>query len=152
MSDSHEHFELLIQHLNDLSGQKFPMIDSACTLFNEKNEIAAVVELPESSDLLLFHRLVARLPSDPETRNGRALQLLTLNGVPDKLQGAWFSIDPEGYGIYLMTGHPIDNLSTNGFESLLMNFIHLADTLASELADEEQELAKVSPNHPGVPI
>ena len=106
MADPQEQFEQLIQHLRDLSGHDFPINDNACTLVDEDNEIAAVIELPEGSDLLLLHRMVSLLPSNPDIRNGRALQLLTLNGSPDKLQGAWFSIDPEGYGIHLMTSFP----------------------------------------------
>lgn len=145
MPDPQEQFEQLIQHLRDISGHDFPVNDNACTLVNENNEIAAVIELPEGSDLLMLHRMVSQLPDDPDIRNGRALQLLTLNGSPDRLKGAWFSIDSEGHGIHLMTSSPIDSLTPDVFENLLLNYIQLADNLTSELAEEEQELSGHSP-------
>ena len=146
MADPKEQFEQLIQHLSDVSGHDFPINDNACTLINENNETAAVIELPEGSDLLLIHTMVARLPSDPEVRHGRALQLLTLNSSPDKLRGAWFSIDEESYGIHLITSSPVDSLTTGVFENLLFNYIQLAEKLKQELAEEELELAPPLPS------
>ncbi|MET4692264.1 type III secretion system chaperone [Endozoicomonas lisbonensis] len=145
MADPQEQFEQLIQHLSSISGHDFPINDNACTLVNEDNEVAAVIELPEDSDLLLIHTMVARLPSDPEVRHGRALQLLTLNSSPDKLRGAWFSIDEEGYGIHLTTSSPVDSLTTGIFENLLFNYIQLAEKLKQELTEEELELASPPP-------
>lgn len=146
MADPQEQFEQLIQHLSDISGHDFPITDNACTLVNENNETAAVIELPENSDLLLLHTMIARLPSDPEVLHGRALQLLALNSNPDKLHGAWFSIDEEGYGIHLITSSPVDNLTTGIFENLLFNYIQLAEKLKQELAEEELELASPPPS------
>ena len=144
MTDPQQQFEQLIQHLSDISGHNFPINGNVCTLLNENDETAAVIELPEGSDLLIIHSLLSRLPSDPDIRHGRALQLLTLNGNPDRLRGTWFSIDDEGYGIHLMTSSPVGNLTTDIFENLLFNYIQLAESLKQELANEEQELASLS--------
>ena len=119
MADPEEQFEKLIQHLSDISGNEFPINNNACTLVNDNDEIAAVIELPEGSDLLLIHSIVSQLPSDPEVRSGRTLQLLNLNSSPEKLRGAWFAIDGEGYGIHLMSSSSIEALTEDRFENFL---------------------------------
>ena len=140
MTDPQGQFEQFIEHLGAISGQDFPINNNACSLINGQDEVAAVIELPEGSDLLVIHSMVARLPADPAVQQARALQLLTLNSCPEKLRGAWFSIADEGYGIYLMTSSPIGNLTTVSFEHLLFNYLELADNLKLELAEEELEL------------
>ena len=144
MDEPKEQFEQLLQHMRDQTGHDFPVNGNACTLVNHNDEIAVVIEQPENSDLLLLHRMLAPLPSDPDARNGRALQLLVLNSRPEKLQGTWFCIDSEGGGIHLMSGQPIHSLTPDNFENLLFNYVELANTLALEIAEEEQDLALVS--------
>ncbi|AMO58833.1 type III secretion system chaperone [Endozoicomonas montiporae] len=141
MTDSQERFEQLIKHLSDISGHEFPISNNACTLINETDEVAAIIELPEGSDLLLFHSMVSRLPSEPEVRYGRALQLLNLNNSPEKLRGAWFAIDGEGFGIHLMSSSPIYSLSEGQFENLLFNYIQLTEELRQQLTEEELEIS-----------
>ena len=104
MNDPQARFEQLIQHLRDLTGLDFPLENNSCTLVDSNDDEKIVLELPEKSDLLLLHRMMARLPSDPAIRTGRALQLLALNSHPEKLRGAWFCIDNEARGIHLMLG------------------------------------------------
>ena len=142
MTDSQSRFEQLIDHLHDFTGLDITLESNSCTLVDNNGEEKIVLELPEKSDLLLFHRMIARLPSDPDTRNGRALQLLELNSHPEILRGAWLCIDNEAIAIHLMLGHPLENLTNDSFENLIVNYIELADTLARELQEEEQELAQ----------
>lgn len=114
--------------------------DNICALADENDETAVIIELPENSDLLLLHRMLTPMPTDPELQAARAMQLLSLNGAPDKLKGAWFYTDQDGMGLHLMTSHPVGSLTHETFKNLVLGYIELANTLTRELKEEEQEL------------
>ncbi|MDP0587773.1 MAG: CesT family type III secretion system chaperone [Candidatus Endonucleobacter bathymodioli] len=113
---------------------------TCCTLLNENNDIVVEIEMTENSDLLLLHRKMASLPSDPDLRTARMLQVLALNACPDKLCGSWFCIDSEGINIHLMAGYPIRLIAPTEFNNLMYNFISLATTLEKELNEEMMEI------------
>ncbi len=139
MVDSREYFKQLLLHLQAQIEGELTADKNVCQLLDGEANIVATLELPEESDLLLIHRVIAPLSLEPDVRQGRALQLLALNGQPELLRGAWFSIDPDGTAIQLMTAYPIQALQIPEFENLLYNFINLGNTLAVEMAEEEQE-------------
>ena len=138
MGSAFDHFRQLLKQLSQNTGAELPLNNNACTLVDDSGNVVVVIELPEDSDLLLLHRMLVQWPTDETTRNARAMQLLALNGEPDKMQGAWFCTDPEGFGIHLMTGCSVEPLSYEPFEQLLLNFVDLGKTLAMELQDEER--------------
>lgn len=141
MQSAFDHFRQLLKQLSQNTGAALPLNNNACTLVDDSDNIVVVIELPEDSDLLLLHRMLIQWPADEALRNARAMQLLSLNGEPDKMQGSWFCTDPESFGIHLMTSCSIETLSYEAFEQLLLNFVDLGKTLATELQDEELELA-----------
>ncbi|MDP0561449.1 MAG: hypothetical protein QS721_03580 [Candidatus Endonucleobacter sp. (ex Gigantidas childressi)] len=140
MTETQKCFEQLLQHLHSVTGHKIPSGSNACMLMDSNNGTPINISLPEGSDLLLLDRVLAPLSLDPDICQGRALQLLALNGQPNLLQGAWFYIDDEGQDIKLMTGHPIQALTNSDFENLLYNFIYLSSQMTLELTEEEQSL------------
>ncbi|WP_299733697.1 type III secretion system chaperone [uncultured Endozoicomonas sp.] len=140
MTTHQAHFEHLVGYLGDIAGTKFPIINNSCTLVDSNtNDEKIVLELPEGSDLLMLHRLISTMPTDASTKKAKALQLLTLNSQPDKLQGAWFCIDPDSDGIHLMLGQPIENLNNQQFENLVFNYVELADQLMDEVNNDRPD-------------
>lgn len=41
-----------------------------------------------------------------------------------------------------MLGQPLESLSDGNFENLIFNYVELADNLAKEMREEEQEIGK----------
>ena len=139
MSDPVEIFTQFLKQLGQSTGAELPLDDNSCHLTDGTGDVVVIIELPEDSDILLFHRVLAQWPASENLRNARALQLLALNGEPDKMQGAWFCTDPEGSEIHLMTSCSIELINYEIFETLLLNFIDLGKTLSKELKHEEQD-------------
>ncbi|WP_252176348.1 CesT family type III secretion system chaperone [Endozoicomonas sp. 4G] len=140
MTDPDEQFTAFLKDFGEHIGHDLTAEDNICALVDENNEIAVIIELPENSDLLLLYRMLAPMPTDPELQAARAMQLLSLNGAPDKLKGAWFYTDPDGMGLHLMTSHPIGSLTHETFKNLVLGYIEHANTLSQELLEEEQGL------------
>ncbi|WP_257254372.1 type III secretion system chaperone [Endozoicomonas sp. SESOKO3] len=138
MINPSEQFKEFLKDFGEYIGHDLNTDDNICTLVDENNDIAVIMEVPENSDLLLLYRMLTTMPTDPELQAARAMQLLSLNGAPDKLKGAWFYTDPDGMGLHLMTSHPVGTLSHETFKNLVFGYIELANTLSRELAEEEQ--------------
>ena len=150
MMTPQEKLTQLLEQFSQKTGFDLPLTNNTCTLAGNTGDTAVIIELPEESDLLLLHRMLIQWPASAEIRNARAMQLLALNGEPEKLQGAWFCTDPEGFGIHLMTGCNIDYLNDNDFENLIINFVDLANTLVQEFNEEEQPFVVNNPILPGI--
>ncbi|WOG29714.1 type III secretion system chaperone [Endozoicomonas sp. 8E] len=140
MIEPYEQFKEFLKNFGEHIGHDLTTEDNICALADENDETAVIIELPENSDLLLLHRMLTPMPTDPELQAARAMQLLSLNGAPDKLKGAWFYTDQDGMGLHLMTSHPVGSLTHETFKNLVLGYIELANTLTRELKEEEQEL------------
>lgn len=139
MTDLQEHYKNLLSSLNLKNAKEITDAQTNCTLLDDNDDVAVEIELPDNSDLLLLHRKISALPDEPELRSARMLQLLAVNGNPERLRGAWFCIDEEAIDIHLMTSYPVKSIDKIEFNNLLSNFITLADTLGQELQEEIQE-------------
>ena len=139
MSSPQKHFEELIAALSASMGQTLSVEDGICAIENESGEIVINVELPDSNEHVLLHRMLVPVPAQSDIREARALQLLSLNSHQMQMGGHWFCIDPEGQAVHLMTSRPIDGLEAGALEEMAENFINLGIDLAETLKDEEVE-------------
>ncbi|MRI31695.1 hypothetical protein EOPP23_01630 [Endozoicomonas sp. OPT23] len=139
MASAEKQFEALIASLSIKVGKTLPLEDGLCSLENQAGETVINIELAESGERLLLHRLLLPMPTDPDLRNGRAMQLLALNSHQSQLSGHWFCTDPEGLGVHLMASYPIANLAEDEFEQVTERFIELGADLAENLQAEEIE-------------
>ena len=137
MSSPQEHFEELIAALSVSMGQTLSIEDGICSIENQTGEIVINIELPDSNEQLLLHRMLIPVPSQSDVREARALQLLSLNSHQMQMGGHWFCIDPEGQAIHLMTSRPINGLEAGELEKMAENFINLGVDLAETLHEEE---------------
>ncbi|WP_281646788.1 CesT family type III secretion system chaperone [Parendozoicomonas sp. Alg238-R29] len=140
MPSHQELFEDLIAALSSSIGQELPIEDGICAIENQIGEVVINIELPESSEQLLLHRMLAPVPAQPDVREARALQLLSLNSHQMQMSGHWFCIDPDGQAIHLMTSRPIKDLEVGEFEKMAENFIAMGSDLSEILQGEEIEL------------
>lgn len=139
MSSPQEHFEELIAALSTSMGQTLPVEDGICSIANEAGEIVINIELPDSNEHVLLHRMLVPVPAQSDIREARALQLLSLNSHQMQMGGHWFCIDPEGQAVHLMTSCPIEGLEPGELEEMAENFIDLGVGLAETLNEEEVE-------------
>ncbi len=136
MADHQKQFEQLINALSQIMGQPLFVEQGICALADTNGDIVINFELPETGDRLLLHRELIALPNDPETRHGRALQMLALNGLQLQMHGHWLCIDPDGLAIHLMTSHAIETLQLEQLEQMAEQFLQLGSDLANYLQEE----------------
>ena len=140
MSSPQEQFEELISALSKRVGMTLPIENGMCSLENDLGETVINVELPDSGDQVLLHRMLLPVPSDTGTREARAMQLLSLNSHQMQMAGHWFCVDSDGQAVHLMTSRPLDGFGIDEFEKWAETFIDLGVDLAETLKEEEIEL------------
>ncbi|MCF5710982.1 type III secretion system chaperone [Pseudomonas tremae] len=63
--------------------------NGVCALYDSQDNEAAVIELPEHSEMVIFHCRVGRCPE----RSADLQRLLSLNFDVARLHGCWFAVD-----------------------------------------------------------
>jgi len=70
-------------------GTSLTVQNGVCALYDGEDNEAAVIELPEHSEMVVFHCRVGRCPE----RSADLQQLLSLNFDVARLHGCWFAVD-----------------------------------------------------------
>jgi hypothetical protein len=89
MRTSTPDFSGLIHSLGAQLGTSLTLQNGVCALYDSQDTEAAVIELPEHSEMVIFHCRVGRCPE----RSADLQRLLSLNFDVARLHGCWFAVD-----------------------------------------------------------
>ncbi|KPB76994.1 type III secretion system chaperone [Pseudomonas cannabina] len=82
-------FSRFINALGAQLGTSLTLQNGVCALYDAQDNEAAVIELPEHSEMVVFHCRVGRCPE----RAADLQRLLSLNFDVARLHGCWFAVD-----------------------------------------------------------
>lgn len=89
MNTSQHEFSRFITALGAQLGTSLTWQNGVCALYDGQDNEAAVIELPEHSEMVIFHCRVGRCPE----RSADLQHLLSLNFDVARLHGCWFAVD-----------------------------------------------------------
>lgn len=117
MANSKSTIQRYIAHLANQLGTTLTWQNGVCALYDNEHLQAAVIELPEHSDNVIFHcRLGAVQPGpDPLQR------LLAMNFDTASLRGCWLALDKGD--VRLCTQRELSRLDEDSFSSLVGGFV-----------------------------
>ncbi|MBA1229484.1 CesT family type III secretion system chaperone [Pseudomonas viridiflava] len=89
MNNSPTDFSRLIHSLGAQLGTSLTAQNGVCALYDSQDNEAAVIELPDHSEMVIFHCRVGRCPD----RSDDLQKLLSLNFDVARMHGCWFAVD-----------------------------------------------------------
>ncbi|KPZ10119.1 Type III chaperone ShcE [Pseudomonas syringae pv. viburni] len=89
MKTSQPDFARFINSLGAQLGTSLTLQNGVCALYDGQNNEAAIIELPEHSEMVIFHCRIGRCPE----RAPDLQRLLSLNFDVARLHGCWFAVD-----------------------------------------------------------
>ncbi|CAM3057407.1 Tir chaperone family protein [Pseudomonas floridensis] len=89
MKTSTPDFARFINALGAQLGTSLRAQNGVCALYDAQDNEAAVIELPDHSEVVVFHCRVGRCPE----RSADLQRLLSLNFDVARLHGCWFALD-----------------------------------------------------------
>lgn len=110
-------FNRLLQALGAQLGTSLALRDGVCALYDSQEQEVAVIELPEHSEMVIFHCRVGRTPEQP----AQLQRLLSLNFDVARLHGCWFALDQAD--VRLCAQRDLRYLDEAEFCNLAMGFI-----------------------------
>lgn len=81
-------FNRFINSLGAQLGASLSLQNGVCALYDGQDNEAAVIELPEHSEMVIFHCRIGRCPE----RAADLQRLLSLNFDVARLHGCWFAV------------------------------------------------------------
>lgn len=131
MTPSQQQVERLLQHFS--AGCKTPLHlkEGVCALYNEQDEEAAVLEVPEHSDSMLLHCQLAE--TDPQATVTLYPMLLQLNFEMAAMRGCWLALD-ELQKVRLCFQQPLAYLDEAEFSHVVSGFIEQASEVRDFIA------------------
>ena len=110
--------------------------EGVCTLGYGKG-LDCVIEVPASYPVIYLRSPLMQLP--PNDREALFKKLLTLNFLGIETGGASFAIDEEESTVVLWLSRRISDLDQTGFETLLGNFLAVAEQWKLKLSPARLE-------------
>ncbi|KPY37661.1 MULTISPECIES: type III secretion system chaperone [Pseudomonas syringae group] len=89
MNNSPTDFSRLIKSLGAQLGTSLTAQNGVCALYDSQDNEAAVIEMPDHSEMVIFHCRVGRSPD----RAADLQKLLSLNFDVARMHGSWFAVD-----------------------------------------------------------
>ncbi|QHF02083.1 CesT family type III secretion system chaperone [Pseudomonas asturiensis] len=117
MNTSTTVFARFINALGTQLGTPLSVQNGVCALYDSQDHEVAVIELPEHSEMVVFHCRVGRSPE----RAADLQRLLTLNFDVARLHGCWFALDQGN--IRLCAQRDLASLDEAGFCNMARGFI-----------------------------
>lgn len=120
MRTSPPDFSRLITSLGTQLGTSLTLQNGVCALYDSQDNEAAVIELPEHSEMVIFHCRVGRCPE----RSSDLQRLLSLNFDVARLHGCWFAVDQGD--VRLCAQKELASLDDSAFCDVTRGFISQA--------------------------
>lgn len=98
-------------------GTPLSSADGVCALYDSDGKEAAVIEMPEHSEIVMFHCAVGRRPEQADALH----RLLTLNFDVALLRGCWLAVSEND--VRLCTHREFSSLSEAEFCNVALGFI-----------------------------
>ncbi|QXI31254.1 type III secretion system chaperone [Pseudomonas vanderleydeniana] len=128
MANSTSTIQRYIAHLATQLGATLTWQNGVCALYDNEHLQAAVIELPEHSDNVIFHCRLGTLQPGPE----HLQRLLALNFDTASLRGCWLALDQGD--VRLCTQRELSRLDEESFSSLVGGFVVQARETRSSLS------------------
>lgn len=128
MANSKPTIQRYIAHLANQLGTPLTWQNGVCALYDNEHLQAAVIELPEHSDNVIFHCRLGALQPGPE----HPQRLLAMNFDSASLRGCWLALDKGD--VRLCTQRELSRLDEESFASLVAGFVVQARETRSGLA------------------
>ncbi|ATZ12617.1 type III secretion system chaperone [Erwinia amylovora] len=138
MTSSQQRVERFLQYFS--AGCKTPihLKDGVCALYNEQDEEAAVLEVPQHSDSLLLHCRI--IEADPQTSITLYSMLLQLNFEMAAMRGCWLALD-ELHNVRLCFQQSLEHLDEASFSDIVSGFIEHAAEVREYIAQLDESSA-----------
>jgi uncharacterized protein YecT (DUF1311 family) len=110
-------FNRFLKALSVQLGISLALRDGVCALYDSQGQEAAVIELPEHSEMVVFHCRVGRSTG----RVAELQRLLSLNFEVTRLHGCWFALDQTD--VRLCAQRDLEALDEAAFCNVALGFI-----------------------------
>ena len=110
-------FNRFLQALGTQLGTSLTLRDGVCALYDSQEQEVAVIELPEHSEMVIFHCRVGRASEQV----AELQRLLQLNFDVARLHGCWFALDQAD--VRLCAQRDLRSLDETEFCNVVMGFI-----------------------------
>lgn len=120
-------FDRFIRALGAQLGASLTLQNGVCALYDSDDQQAAVIELPEHSEMVMFHCRVGRSPEGAADLR----RLLSMNFDIARLHGCWFAVDQGD--VRLCAQHQLASLDEVRFCDIVRGFIARAREARSTL-------------------
>ncbi|UZE25635.1 type III secretion system chaperone [Pseudomonas sp. B21-056] len=110
-------FTRFLNSLGAQLGTSLSLQNGVCALYDSQDNEVAIIELPEHSEMVIFHCSVGRCPE----RSADLQRLLSLNFDVARLHGCWFAVDQGD--VRLCAQRELASLDEPGFCNVARGFI-----------------------------
>ncbi|NRH24866.1 type III secretion system chaperone [Pantoea stewartii] len=124
MTPSQKKIEALLQQFATSCNTTLHLKEGVCALYNTQGHEAAVLEVPDQSDCLLFHCQL--INAEHQAGQNFYALLLQLNFEMSAMRGCWLAID-ENHIVRLCFQQTISQIDETSFGNLITGFITQAE-------------------------
>ncbi|SHO55644.1 type III secretion system chaperone [Vibrio quintilis] len=125
-----------IRHFGQVTQSDLSLKNGLCALYGPDNQEAAVIEVPDFSDNIIFHCALMTLPANISAR--KLSHLLQLNFEISAMQGCWLALN-EHEQLNLCSVLAIETTSENHFHDTLTGFIELVKDVRAFVTGQLQQ-------------
>lgn len=129
----------LVQHFGQTINTPLSLKNGVCAIYDLDNQEKAIIEVPESSESIIFHCTLLKLAADVSVQTLR--KLLLLNFEISAMQGCWLAIDEEDQ-ICLCHTLSISQTDEQSFSDTLVGFMEQTQDVRLFITDLLQSTQK----------